>query len=220
MKYVIANWKAHKTLHEAEEWLRIFTAYNLEQFAGVLEIVLCVPAYLLVPAHKAVSAFPHISLGVQDVSAYEAGAYTGELPAELVADLADYTLIGHSERRKYQHEDDEILGDKLHQAMTVGMTPIYCIRSLEDKIPPVATWVAYEPQGSIGNGNNADVDEVLELRSKLTHENLEVFIYGGSVTHENVGEYLQHSEIDGVLPGTDSLDVHAFYKLLTAALVY
>ncbi|MGZ4639626.1 MAG: triose-phosphate isomerase [Actinomycetes bacterium] len=136
-----------------------------------------------------------IVYGAQDVSAHEAGAYTGEVSAAQLAKLGcSYVCIGHSERREYHHEDEPLVNAKVKQAIAHGLTPILCVgeplevrregRHVEHTVAQLAgdldgvpadkareIVVAYEPVWAIGTGEVATPDDAQEvcaaIRTKL-----------------------------------------------------
>lgn len=218
MKYIIANWKANKNYVEARDWIETFFQQNFTQLSAQVHIVIC-PPYPFIPfLFEAVKDRPYIKIGSQDVSVFEAGAYTGEVTAKSLSSIVDYSLIGHSERRQHFHETQEALLQKTKLANEHSITPLFCIRSTEDPIPDNVKFIVYEPVESIGTGNNAEVEQVLKVKEKLHITSSTQFIYGGSVTEENAGSYLSCPEIDGVLPGSASLDPLKFYKIVASTL--
>lgn len=122
-----------------------------------------------------------IRYGSQDVSMHDSGAYTGEIPGSFLASLGcDYVIIGHSERRQYHGENDEIVGKKLQAALKHGLVPIVCVGETEaerDEFGPSAIpvqqlktalegvaqdadiVVAYEPVWAIGTGKVATEEQ-------------------------------------------------------------
>jgi triosephosphate isomerase len=122
-----------------------------------------------------------IRYGAQDLSMHDSGAYTGEIPGSFLASLGcDYVIIGHSERRQYHGENDEIVGKKLHAALKHGLVPIVCVgeteaqldefgpsavpvqqlvAALEGVSPDADFVVAYEPVWAIGTGKVATVEQ-------------------------------------------------------------
>lgn len=222
--FIVANWKANKTLQQAEKWLAEFTIDNL-QFTKDKEIVIC-PSFTLLENLK--SYFLHhkslLKVGSQDISPFAEGAYTGEVTAEQIKEFAIYVIIGHSERRKEFHEDEDIILKKLLMAQKLQLTPILCISQL-DQLSGYTTYmnqspfiVAYEPLSAIGSGEADDPKNADEMAKKIKEMAPTVIVlYGGSVTAENVNSFTQMPHIDGVLVGGASLDPQEFSKIITNA---
>lgn len=123
---VVGNWKMYPTLSDSLVLASSLKA-KLETLKGV-EVALLPPIAWLAPIiegwkHRS----EHIQLGVQNIWAEDQGAYTGEVSAYMVKDLAKYALIGHSERRRNQHEDDDIVREKLLACLRWRLTPILCV---------------------------------------------------------------------------------------------
>ena len=115
----------------ANEALMAALAQGLGTTSPACEVALCVPALYLAQVHALKSAHPSLSaiaVGAQDVSAQAAGAYTGEVSAAMLKELAcRYVIVGHSERRQYHFETDALVADKTKAALAAGITPIVCI---------------------------------------------------------------------------------------------
>lgn len=223
MKYFIANWKSHKTITEGKDWLTTFQDLlkkdtniitNLQE--NKISIIICPPFYLLPALKDMLAEYPNYSLGAQNVSPFPEGSYTGEVAAHLIKTMAEYTIVGHSERRKYFHEDDATIGLKVDAALHEGVTPILCIRSEHDEVIRNVKLIAYEPVEAIGTGKNASVEEVLEMRKKVMLDAGSSFIYGGSVDEKNCTEYIKTDGIDGLLIGTASLDPSKFFSIISS----
>lgn len=218
--FIVANWKCNKTMGEAEEWLdEVQTDLaNLSNLTN-LEIVLCVPFTLLPLLSAKVSKLKSlkVKLGAQDVSPFPDGAYTGEISARMLKDLGvEDVMIGHSERRKYFHEDEAMLENKVREAQDAGLRPIFCVRGLMDSVPAGVEIILYEPMTAIGSGQAESAEEVNEVARKLK-EKLDdnvVVLYGGSVVPKNVNNFCQEEFIDGVGIGGASLDVEKFLQIL------
>lgn len=210
---IAGNWKSNKTAREAIEWLGNF---KLETQAPV---VLFVPFTLLYPLKQEIDRLQiPIELGAQDVSPFPDGAYTGEVSARQIKDLADWVIIGHSERRKHFGETDEILEKKVSQARLAGLQIIYCVGDDVTVVPQGVDTVAYEPVWAIGTGKSdtpENANTVVGVIKAKTH--VPVVIYGGSVTPENVSLFVSQEGIDGVLPGGASLDPIKFATLIKNA---
>ncbi len=213
MKYIVANWKANKNLYEAESWITEFL--KLYQPYPDRIIVICTPFPFLLAIKQKINEVKGLKLGVQDLSGFEEGAVTGETTAKSLQGLAEYAIVGHSERRKNFGETNEIIAKKISLAKKYRIEPIHCIRDQNDYLPDAGVKIiAYEPPASIGTGLNEPVDRVIELKNKLNLP-LEVsYLYGGSVSEKNVKDYLQSDKINGLLVGGASLNPQSFYKIL------
>lgn len=126
---VIANWKMHTTAAEAVVLARR-TSQVAEQVDDI-DVVILPPAIWLPTIAEALHHRPKsLSFGVQNFYPAEAGAFTGEIGLGMLAGLARYALVGHSERRTLLHESDEFLNEKLHAALRAGLHPILCVGEL------------------------------------------------------------------------------------------
>jgi triosephosphate isomerase len=219
MKYVIGNWKANKNIQEVREWIEAFMSHDLNVFRDTISIVICPPDVYISELHAAFQAYPHIHTGAQDISRFFDGPHTGEISAENLEGLVDFVLIGHSERREEFHETDADVDTKVQQAHRAHIEPIVLVRSSENKIPEGVHFVAYEPVDSIGTGRPASLEDVIGVKKLLNLSPDSHYIYGGSVDSKNVGAFIQSPEIDGVLPGTASLDPHEFYAICQACAI-
>lgn len=218
MKYVIANWKANKTIDGAVDWMKQFTKHDFSQIKDQFRIIIAAPFHALTTVKNVTDQYIFMNTGAQDLSRLPSGAYTGEVTAQMLYGLVDYVLIGHSERRNVFHETNEDVAQKAKQAKSFGIEPIICIRSGEDTIPAHTKFVMFEPPGSIGTGNNQPVSDVLHAQSMIDPMHRYTFIYGGSVDTSNIQDYVQQEHINGIVMGSASLDPDHFYATITAAL--
>jgi len=178
-RLVAGNWKMHKTPSEARMWFRELTA-RLPQTQA--EPALLVP-FTHLPYAAEILKGHGVYWGAQDVSAHSEGAYTGEVSARMLADLAcKYTIVGHSERRSYHGESDALVAQKACRLLEDGIVPILCVGeplevreaghhveytlrqlegSLEGVHPPSASSlvIAYEPVWAIGTGKTATPED-------------------------------------------------------------
>lgn len=123
-KYIVANWKMHKTAAQAIQFIEsLAPAISATPHA----ILIAVPFTVLqVCAH--LSETINISVGAQNCSQYDEGAFTGEISASMVKDAgAEFTLLGHSERRTLFGESSAIVNAKLHKALNAGLKVIVCV---------------------------------------------------------------------------------------------
>ena len=184
-KTIIAgNWKMNKTPSETKAFAEEFKA--LLPKTKWCDIVVCVPAADL---SAAVRAFKdsRIAVGAQNVYFEKSGAYTGEVSADMLADLGvRYVIVGHSERRALFGETDEVVNKKVHAALDAGLNPIICVgeslaqREMGVTLELIALQVksalagvgaeqmrrcviAYEPIWAIGTGKTATSEQASEV---------------------------------------------------------
>lgn len=218
MKYVIANWKSHKNIEEIEKW---FTTFKFDGKSNQ-EVIICPPF----PSLSLVSTQNNnFKLGVQDISPFPAGAYTGAVSAFNIQGLpVKYAIVGHSERRRYFHETHQEIANKVAQCLENNITPIVCVddeyistqAAAIEKTHLKKCIVAYEELGAIGTGHNQPLEHVLKINQviKASFGNIPV-IYGGSVNPTNAKMYLDNT--DGVLVGTASLDPQEFMAIIASS---
>src|SRR4030042_3535077 len=170
---ISGNWKMNTKLEEAENLVRAMLA-ELDSIGGV-EKVLC-PPFISLATVKGLIEGTSIKLGAQNMYFEDKGAYTGEISPLMLTDLCDFVILGHSERRQYFAETDELINKKVKKALESGLKPILCVgESLEDNetarkgqkitsqvnaglagISPTSQLViAYEPIWAIGTGKAA-----------------------------------------------------------------
>src|SRR5258706_13951720 len=152
--FIIGNWKSNKTIPEAIEWLRFMKEHksDLEQLENK-NVIICASYTLLYTLHSFIKEYAlPIKIGAQDISTFNAGAYTGEVNGAQIKEFAEYVIIGHSERRNYFHEDDEWLAKKVVMAKKCDLKIIYCVPDDKTVIPEDVSVVAYEPVFAIGSG--------------------------------------------------------------------
>jgi triosephosphate isomerase len=242
-KLIVGNWKMHGS-HKA----------NAELLQGLLDagpmsadVAVCVPFPFLSEAAVTLAASP-IRWGAQDCSAHEQGAYTGEVSAAMLHEFGcRYVIVGHSERRQYHAESDQLVADKAKAALARGVTPIVCVgetllqreagetdevvkRQLSAVIHTLAHCagemvVAYEPVWAIGTGRTATPEQAqavhallrAQLRAATAHAERVKILYGGSVKPDNAGSLFAQDHIDGALVGGASLKAADFVAICRAA---
>ena len=243
-KLIAGNWKMNGSIEANDALVRAVVA-GLAQ-ANCLAAV-CVPA----PYLAQVQVLRHgstLELGAQDVSAHEQGAFTGEVSALMLKDFGvRYAIVGHSERRQYHGETDQLVADKAKAALVHGITPIVCVgetlaereagRTEEVVKRQLAAVihanghciseivVAYEPVWAIGTGKTAtpemaqQVHAVLraQLKAATEHSERVHILYGGSMNAGNAASLLAQPDIDGGLIGGASLKAADFLQIIASA---
>jgi triosephosphate isomerase len=122
--FVAGNWKMNKTVEEARA-LVFEMAQPLNAVKGV-EKVLCPPFPALFPVAALLNGLD-IGLGAQNMHWEAKGAFTGEVSPAMIAEFCHYVILGHSERRTYFGETDEIVNKKVAAAIATGLVPIFCV---------------------------------------------------------------------------------------------
>src|SRR3989344_8692769 len=212
--WVIANWKSNKNIAESLDWISK-VGPNIPRIDN-LKVVVCPTFSVLSEVKKAITVgnFP-ILLGSQYLSLFGFGAYTGEQSAKFLKELVEFSIIGHSERRKNFNETDEIVEKKFQQAIENEMTPVLCVQDSDTPIPANSSLVAYEPVWAISTGLNntpgvgradtpEDANKVAESIKEKHGSSIQV-LYGGSVNSQNIKGFISQTDISGVLIGNSSL---------------
>jgi len=226
-KLLVANWKSNKTKSEVISWLEAFSQKKESILsAHQLEVILAPPFVFIDLIADFISKNDKImSLATQDLSSFPAGSYTGAISSLNLSDWpVRYTIVGHSERRRWFHETDNDIALKVEQALVNKLIPIVCVddqtlSSQAGKLDSKAwsqTIIAYEPKGAVGTGLAQDIDEVRLATKRIKQEYAEnaPVLYGGSVNELNINDYL--SITDGVLVGSASLEADRFMSLIQA----
>ena len=238
---IVANWKLNKTLEETRRFINDFVP--LIKNSRDIDIVIAPPFTSLYVACLALK-YTNIMLSAQDVFYEDRGAYTGEVSAAMLVDAGcSHVIIGHSERRQYFHETDEIVNKKINASRRQNLTVIFCIgetlaereqgrtfdvlkKQLEvglSGIAPENIVIAYEPVWAIGTGKTATPSQAQEaheyIREWLTSyygdgaKEVRI-IYGGSVTPENINSLMECKNVEGVLVGGASLRADSFARIV------
>jgi triosephosphate isomerase (TIM) len=243
-KLVVGNWKMNGN-----------RLVNTELLAGieesgpfVAEVAVCVPFPYLSEVALALQGHRMIGWGAQDCSSHESGAYTGEVSAAMLAEFGcRYVIVGHSERRAYHAESDQLVADKAKVALAHKLTPIVCvgetlaereagqtdavvkrqmsavIHTLGHCISQVV--VAYEPVWAIGTGRTATPEQAqavhallrTQLHAASPKSDEMQILYGGSVKADNAATLFAQPDIDGGLIGGASLKAADFVAICRAA---
>lgn len=213
--FIVANWKSNKTESEAKEWLSSIASIKNQNLSNK-EIIVC-PSYTLLPAMKSYieEKLLPIKLGAQNISPFDEGAYTGGVNGRQIREYAEYALIGHSERRRYFAESEEMLKEKVKMATKWNLKIIFCADNAESLIPEGVSIITYEPPTSISPAP-ADTPENAEKAANVFLAKFPQMpiMYGGNVTSKNVASFLNMESISGVLVGKASLDPEEFYAII------
>ena len=180
--WIIANWKSNKTISEALDWISKVGPQVPK--TDNLKVVVCPTFVCLEEVKKAIQVgnFP-IMVGSQDLSPFSEGAYTGEEAAKILKDVIELSILGHSERRKNFGETDEMVSQKVKQALDNQITPLVCVQDENTPVPDGCNLIAYEPiwaisstPGTKGADSSEDANRIAGI-FKAKYPNLEV-IYG------------------------------------------
>lgn len=188
-KIVAGNWKMNLTLSEATA---LATALKSELQAATpeaVQLIVCPPFPYIHAINNALSDCEELALGAQNCAEEDAGAYTGEVSAKMIASVgANYVIIGHSERRALYNESDAVLVKKLNRALAANLTPLFCCgetlaqREAGEHFTVIANQlsnglfqlskedfskvvIAYEPVWAIGTGVTASADQAQEIHA-------------------------------------------------------
>ncbi len=243
--YVAANWKMHKTVAEAGE----FVDALLPQIAATQSDVVICPPFTALTAVVERRYGTAVKVAAQNMHEEGSGAFTGEISPPMLVELdVEAVVLGHSERRQYFGESDEALARKVPAALAAGLEPILCVGESEeardggqteavlerqlqadlaevgpDDFPRVV--IAYEPIWAIGTGRTATSEQAQEacafIRDTLRVHGAAAdsvrILYGGSVKPDNAAELMAQADIDGALVGGASLEPVDFAAIVKAA---
>jgi triosephosphate isomerase (TIM) len=206
-KVIAGNWKMNKDVFETADLIN-----GLKQSATAknVEVIVCPPFTSLVIAQQLLKGST-IKLGAQDVSVHDDGAYTGEVSVKMLKSVGcEYVIVGHSERRQYFHESNELINQKAKKVLAAGMRVIICVgETLEEREKEITDKVitaqikgvlaglsesdlgkviiAYEPVWAIGTGKNAtprQAQDVHQLIRKLVGQ-----LYSWNVAEKIIIQY-------------------------------
>jgi triosephosphate isomerase len=239
---IAGNWKMNTTVSKALELVKAMRD-GLDKTENV-DKVIC-PPFVSLAAVGVLIKGSSIRLGAQNMFFEEKGAYTGEISPPMLAELCEFVIIGHSERRKYFSETGDIINKKIMASLKAMLKPILCVgEKLEENeagrteevvteqlqsalagIGDVSSLViAYEPIWAIGTGKAATGEQANETIALIRHTIAQLYnativrdmriLYGGSVTPENISEFIQQPDIDGGLVGGASLKADQFLSIV------
>lgn len=234
-KIIIGNWKMNKDKKEVESFLNDISMKNFEvndnTIYGIAVPSINIETFSLLKKDE-------MKISSQDISQFESGAYTGEISASMLNSFGvTYVVIGHSERRAYHFETNEVINLKAINAIKNGLIPIICVgetleeynnkqskiiveKQIKESLKGLdlsKIIVAYEPVWAIGTGKTATFEYAQDICSfihSITSKEL-LIQYGGSVNGSNIKDLLNQPDIDGALVGGASLEVDSFISLIS-----
>lgn len=242
MKTIIANWKSNPNSFKAASILAKSSEKAALRYPQA-EVVIAPPFLYLAEVKKELK---RAKLGAQDSFWNEGGAYTGEVNlSQLKASGVSFVIIGHSERRRYLGESDEVINRKVSASLRYGLKVILCVGNRERSEDPMRIissqlaqdlkglapgdkvenlTIAYEPVWAIGTGDAESPDGAADVAARIKEQLTRYWkiesprvLYGGSVDSKNIEKFLEKEEIDGVLVGGASLKAAEFGRMIKAA---
>ena len=241
---IIGNWKMNTTSSTARALAASIRHILKGDFRA--NVVVCPPSVALEGVYNTLAG-TKIAVGAQNIHPDTHGSFTGEISAQMAREIAEYVIVGHSERRSNFGESDEFVRRKVAAALDVGLKPVLCVgesiaerrggdadRVVADQVAAALDGldcssevsVAYEPVWAIGTGESATPATAQEmmtviratLRSQFGEDaNAVPCLYGGSVNPDNIGDLIRQPDIDGALVGGASLDAETFCSIVTRA---
>jgi len=240
---VAANWKMNVLKADAADYCRDLKRGLAAPPAPDVRVVIF-PSYPLIPVVARELVDSEVEVGGQDLSPEDKGAFTGDVSGAQLADAGcAWALCGHSERRQYHGEGDELVARKVKAAARHHLTPMLCLgetgderragrtfevlerqlrAGLESHPEPFA--LAYEPVWAIGTGDTATPEMAQEAHGFLRRTLRELLgdgaaeavpiLYGGSATPDNAPGLIAQPDVDGFLVGGASLDPQKFLAII------
>jgi triosephosphate isomerase len=227
---IAANWKMYKGPAEAAEFCLGLREKELD---GV-NVVIC-PPYVSLAVVVQLLAGTEIGVAAQNTHWEPEGPYTGEISAPMLRELGVYgAIVGHSERRQYFGDTDELVARRAEGALEAGLFVIACVGETEAEReqgkteevlhrqisvfePDDNLVVAYEPVWAIGTGKTATPELAQEAHVFLKSVLDVPVLYGGSVKPDNAEALLAQPDVDGALVGGASLDLESFTEICRTA---
>ncbi len=193
-KIVAGNWKMNKTYDEGLALVSEITNMVQDEVNNDAIVVICPPFPFLAGIGKALAGNDQVKLGAQDCHQKESGAYTGEVSASMLKSVGvEYVILGHSERRQYFNEDNQLLEAKVKAVLAQGLKPIFCVGETLDQREQELTFeiietqlkegifhlsneefanivIAYEPVWAIGTGKTATSAQAQEVHAFIREQ--------------------------------------------------
>jgi triosephosphate isomerase len=190
-KIVAGNWKMNKSLSEAKALASELKGMIGAEVESSVKVILCTPFPYLLSVKNLLGDDSNVTVGAQNCSEHEAGAYTGEVSAAMLQSMQiGHVIIGHSERRQFFGEDGKLLAKKVDVALKYGLVPIFCCgeplevrennthealvrRQVEESLFHLEADViqkiviAYEPVWAIGTGKTASAQQAQDMHAVI-----------------------------------------------------
>ena len=240
---VVGNWK----MHGSRASVAALLGELVESLAApTAEVAVC-PSYVHLPQAVELCSGSAVAVGAQDCSHMPSGAYTGDVSAQMLVDTGcRWVILGHSERRQYHVESDELVAAKLAAAVAAGLLPIVCVGetreqrengeaesvvasqlrgALDGQKDLAGLVIAYEPVWAIGTGLTASPQQAQDMHAfiRACLEGVAGIdaaatrvLYGGSVKAGNAAELFARQDIDGALVGGAALNAGDFLAIISA----
>jgi len=242
---IVGNWKMNANALEAALIAKQLLSHKtlLEKYDSQIRVVIS-PPFPFISLVKDVLVELKVAVGAQDCHEQEQGAFTGDVSARMLASLGcKYIIVGHSERRRFHNETNQLISMKVSACVKNNLIPIICIgeteeeknqgqtfqilnRQLEECLPKEklaskSFVVAYEPVWAIGSGRIPEDKEISLIHQhiyaylvKFSSNQLFSVIYGGSVKPDNAGLIAGLELVDGLLVGGASLQADHFFDII------
>jgi triosephosphate isomerase len=225
-KIIVGNWKMNGDKQLVDEFVPLLNTFNCD-------CVICPPFTLIDFARRNLPKT--VFIGAQDCSAFDCGPHTGEVSCKQISEVGcTHVILGHSERRKNNNENDEIVTKKFKCAIENKLIPIVCggeskeeyecgktINVISNQISfllqyrgIVEFFVAYEPIWAIGTGQTPTISEVDNIHKYMYNSYGMYPIYGGSVTYKNHKDFLNLTYVSGLLIGGARLHASEISKII------
>ena len=240
---VVGNWK----MHGSRASVAALLGELVESLAApTAEVAVC-PSYVHLPQAVELCSGSAVAVGAQDCSHMPSGAYTGDVSAQMLVDTGcRWVILGHSERRQYHVESDELVAAKLGADVAAGLSPIVCVGetreqrengeaesvvasqlrgALDGQKDLAGLVIAYEPVWAIGTGLTASPEQAQDMHAfiRACLEGVAGIdaaatrvLYGGSVKAGNAAELFARQDIDGALVGGAALNAGDFLAIISA----